>query len=71
MKAPTGAQTRTPTKAQTKGKWLGAVMVAVLLCASSASAAQDSRDLGIALEISQQIDRYPRYTIFDFVHRNR
>lgn len=48
--------------------WLGAVMAAVLmLSAGSAGAAQDSRDLGIALEISRQIDRYPRYTIFDFV----
>ena len=55
-------------KALTKGKWFGAVVVAVLvLSASSAGAAQDSRDLGIALEISHQIDRYPRFTIFDFV----
>ena len=55
-------------KAPTKAKWFGAVAVAVLmLSASSAGAAQDSRDLGIALEISHQIDRYPRFTIFDFV----
>jgi hyperosmotically inducible periplasmic protein len=72
MKAPTGAPNRTPTKAPTRaptrGKCLGAVMVAVLLLsAGQAGAAQDSRDLGIALEIARQIDRYPRYTIFDFV----
>lgn len=49
-------------------KWLGAVIAAVLmLSGTSAGAAQDSRDLGIALEVSHQIDRCPRFTIFDFV----
>jgi hyperosmotically inducible periplasmic protein len=51
-----------------KMKWLGSMVAAVLLLsAGQAGAAQDSRDLGIALEISRQIDRYPRLTIFDFV----
>ena len=55
-------------KAPNQAKWLGAVMVSLLmLSATSAGAAQDSRDLGIALEISHQIDRYPQFTIFDFV----
>ena len=53
-----------------KGKWFGsAVLAMVVWSATSASAAvaQDSRDLGIALEISNQINRYPQLTIFDFV----
>lgn len=53
--------------APVKVKWLGSMMAAVLLSAGLAAAAQDSSDLGIALEISRQIDRYPRLTIFDFV----
>ena len=39
----------------------------VLSATLGSAAAQDSRDLGIALEISHQIDRYPQFTIFDYV----
>ena len=53
-----------------KAKWFGsAVLAMVVWSATSAGAAvaQDSRDLGIALEISNQINRCPQLTIFDFV----
>jgi hyperosmotically inducible periplasmic protein len=52
-----------------KGKWVGTVILAVLVwsATSAVAAAQESRDLGIALEISHQIERYPQFTIFDNV----
>jgi hyperosmotically inducible periplasmic protein len=52
-----------------KTKWFGWTVCALLVWAvtSASAAAQDSRDLGIALEISNRINRYPQFTIFDFV----
>ena len=52
-----------------KAKWFGVVILAMLVwsATSAGAAAQDSRDLGIALEISHQIDRYSQFTIFDYV----
>ncbi len=52
-----------------KGKWFGTVILAMLIWSGTpaGAAAQDSRDLGIALEISHQIERYPQLTIFDYV----
>jgi osmotically-inducible protein OsmY len=52
-----------------KGKWFGTVILAVLVwsATSTGAAAQDSRDVGIALDISHQIERYPQFTIFDHV----
>jgi len=63
---------KAPVKSPGKANWLGAMIAAVALLgaahsAGAAGAAQDSRDLGMALEISYQINRYPRFTIFDFV----
>ena len=51
------------------GKWLGTVILAMLAwsATSTAAAAQDSRDVGIALEVSHQIERYSQFTIFDNV----
>ncbi len=51
------------------GKWFGTVILAMLVwsATSTGASAQDSRDLGIALEISRQIERYPQFTIFDYV----
>jgi osmotically-inducible protein OsmY len=44
------------------------VILAMLVwSATSTGAAQDSRDVGIALDISHQIERYPQFTIFDHV----
>jgi hyperosmotically inducible protein len=50
-------------------KWFGWTVCALLVWSATAAsaAAQDSQDLGIALEISRQIDRYPQFTIFDYV----
>jgi len=50
-------------------KWFGLTVGALLMLSATATsaAAQDSRDLGIALEISHQIDRYPQFSIFDYV----
>jgi osmotically-inducible protein OsmY len=39
----------------------------MLTWSATTAAAQDSRDLGIALDISRQIERYPQLTIFDYV----
>jgi hyperosmotically inducible periplasmic protein len=54
-----------------KAKWFGWTVFALLMLTSSATAttaaAQGSRDLGIALDISRQIERYPQFTIFDHV----
>ena len=52
-----------------KGKWFGTVILAMLVwsATSTGASAQDSRDLGIALDISRQIERYPQFTIFDYV----
>jgi hypothetical protein len=52
-----------------KAKWFGWTVFALLMLTWSATtaAAQDSRDLGIALDISRQIERYPQLTIFDYV----
>ena len=52
-----------------KAKWFGWTVFALLMLTWSATdaAAQDSRDLGIALDISRQIERYPQFTIFDHV----
>jgi hyperosmotically inducible protein len=54
-----------------KAKWFGWTVLALLMLTWSATAttasAQDSRDLGIALDISRQIERYPQLTIFDYV----
>jgi hyperosmotically inducible periplasmic protein len=52
-----------------KGKWFGTVILAMLVwsATSTGAAAQDSRDVGIALEISHQIERYSQFTIFDNV----
>jgi len=50
-------------------KGFGTVILAlgVWSATSTGAAAQASRDLGIALEISNQINRYPQFTIFDYV----
>jgi hyperosmotically inducible periplasmic protein len=52
-----------------KAKGFGSVILALVVWAATATgaAAQASRDVGIALEISNQIDRYPQFTIFDYV----
>ena len=54
-----------------KVKWFGWTVFALLMLTWSATAttaaAQDSGDLGIALDISRQIERYPQFTIFDHV----
>ena len=52
-----------------KAKWFGWTVFALLVLtwSATAAAAQDSRDLGIALDISRQIERYPQFTIFDHV----
>jgi hyperosmotically inducible periplasmic protein len=52
-----------------KTKWFGWTICALLVWSATATsaAAQDSRDLGIALDISRQIERYPQFTIFDYV----
>ena len=52
-----------------KAKWFGSVILAMLVWSATpaVAAAQDSRNLGIALEISHQIERYPQFTIFDYV----
>lgn len=52
-----------------KGKWFGTVVLAMLIWSASpaVAAAQDSKDLGIALAISHQIERYSQFTIFDYV----
>ncbi len=51
------------------GKWFGTAVLAMLTWSASpaVAAAQDSRDLGIGLQISHQIERYPQFTIFDYV----
>jgi hyperosmotically inducible protein len=51
------------------GKWFGTAILAMLTWSASpaVAAAQDSRDLGIGLQISHQIERYPQFTIFDYV----
>jgi hyperosmotically inducible periplasmic protein len=51
------------------GKRFGSVIVAALLwlLTATGAAAQDSRDLGIALDVSRQIQRYAQFTIFDYV----
>jgi len=51
------------------GKRFGSAMVAALfwLLTATGAAAQDSRDLGLALDVSRQIQRYPQFTIFDYV----
>jgi hyperosmotically inducible protein len=52
-----------------RGKWFGTAVLAMLVwsATSAGAAAQESRDLGIALEVSHQIERYSRFTIFDYV----
>jgi osmotically-inducible protein OsmY len=52
-----------------KTKWIGWTVCALLVWSATAAraAAQDSPDIGIALDISRQIERYPQFTIFDHV----
>jgi osmotically-inducible protein OsmY len=50
-----------------KTQWFGWTMGALLILSATGAAAQDSRDLGIALDVSHQIERYPQFTIFDYV----
>ena len=52
-----------------KGKWFGTVILALLAWSATpaVAGAQDSKDLGIALAISHQIERYSQFTIFDYV----
>ncbi len=50
-------------------KWFGTVILALLVLVGDVNGCGGAgfRDLGIALDISHQIERYPQFTIFDYV----